>query len=202
MPPCTEGRLPWVHSCNQGSQPWVQQVTSGLPVLKIDLGLAALVTFLDPACPRNTRAYRIWPQLITPTCVLPGNSAPVTRCHWGWVSEAAKALPLVPAPLPLVDPGVRVDHGAVTVPIDDPTKTLATWQLSQIFMVSTSDCLSTLPGSCLPELGSFLDNQKLSELLSNYFSSSYSVYYRLIIFPRQEFQPKLHSWIMHCRKIR
>lgn len=133
---------------------------------------------------------------INNTCVLPGYSAPVTRCHWGWVSEAAKALPLVPAPLPLVDPGVRVDHGAVTVPIDDPTKTLATWQLSQRWYLSTSDCLSTLPGSCLPELGSFLDNQKLSELLSNYFSSSYSVYYRLISFPRQEFQPKLHSWII------
>ena len=44
------------------------------------------------------------------TCVLP-RAALVAR-----IGEAAKPFPPVPAPLTLVHPGVRVDHGAVTMP--------------------------------------------------------------------------------------
>ena len=44
------------------------------------------------------------------TCVLP-RAALVAG-----IGEAAEPFPPVPAPLTLVHPGVRVDHGAVTMP--------------------------------------------------------------------------------------
>ena len=58
--------------------------------------------------------HRVWTQLMiktkNKTCVLP-HAALVAG-----IGEAAEAFPPVPAPLPLVHPGVRVDHGAVTMP--------------------------------------------------------------------------------------